>query len=136
MLLTPNAIGGFTSYTPTIAGATSGGTLGNGTANADYMVVGNMCIIRMQIIFGSTTSFGTGGATITLPIPADAVNPPDLGSGLLLDSSVPTRLVCVAEIDTVNRFIMVTTAGAVVAGTVPWTWAVNDEVRLSLTYRI
>jgi hypothetical protein len=136
MLLTPNAIGGFTPYTPTVAGATSGGTLGNGTANADYMVVGNMCVIRLQLIFGSTTSFGTGGATITLPIAADAIDPPDLGSGLLLDSSVPTRLICVAQLDTTSRFIMVTTAGAVVAGTVPWTWAVNDQVRLSLTYRI
>lgn len=134
MLLTPGPIGGFTSYTPTIAGATSGGTLGNGTANAEFLVAGSMVVIRMQIIFGSTTSFGTGGATITLPLAAGAVNPPDLGSGLLLDASVPTRLVCVAELDTVNRFIMVTTAGAVVAGTVPWTWTTNDQVRLSLTY--
>ena len=63
------AVSEWTSYTPTWGDAVSGTpTLGNGTLTGYYAKYGNVMLLRIHLVFGSTTSPGTTAAwTFTLP---------------------------------------------------------------------
>jgi hypothetical protein len=56
------------TYTPTWS--SDGGTqpsLGNGTLDARYHVFGRLCQVWIRLVFGSSTTFGTGNHTFSLP---------------------------------------------------------------------
>lgn len=123
----------WTSYTPTVDGATSGGSLGNGTLSAVYNVWQKTVQVAGQLELGSTTSMGVGGLMLSLPIEAKSTGRPHIGSGLVLDVSAAERRVVSCELQDSEHFIFVGDAGIVNAFS-PWTWATSDVVRFSLTY--
>lgn len=55
----------WTAYTPTLSGM----SLGNGTINGRYMLIGKMVFIRITINAGSTTTY-SGVITVGLPVAA------------------------------------------------------------------
>lgn len=102
-------------------------TLGNGTSVGRYVRIGNTVHAYYSLTFGSTTVV-TGGLYVALPI--TALNP-GCGSGTLFDSSTPANAIVTCAGDD-----WLVTAGGRVNATVPWTWAVNDYIRLTVTYEV
>lgn len=68
-----NAFGAWGSYTPTW-GASSAPAIGNGTISGGYSQIQKTVHFRVGVTFGTTTTFGTGNYTLTIPTTA--------GSGL------------------------------------------------------
>ena len=114
-------VGTWRAFTP----AWSNLTLGNGTSVGRYVRIGNTVHAYYSLAFGSTTVV-TGGLYVALPI--TALNP-GCGSGTLFDSSTPANAIV-----TCAGGDWLVTAGGRVNATVPWTWAVNDYIRLTVTY--
>ena len=54
------------AYTPTLAG--TGATVGNGTLLGGYVKYGRQVFVEIYFIMGTTSSLGTVGATLTLPL--------------------------------------------------------------------
>jgi hypothetical protein len=54
------------TYSPVISG--TAWVIGDGTASGQYQQLGKLVIVRIDITFGSTTTFGTGALEVTLPI--------------------------------------------------------------------
>lgn len=67
----------WTSYTPTWTGATTNPSLGNGAVIARWKKVGRTVYVTFRYNFGSTTTFGTGSWSFSLPVQAATVS----GSG-------------------------------------------------------
>lgn len=78
-----NAIGVWTSYTPTLG---QGGTRTCTVNYASYTVINKLCIANVDL---TCTTTGTAGQTITvsLPVTAASTNQEAVGSGTFYDSS-------------------------------------------------
>lgn len=59
-------------YTPTWTAATTPPAIGNGTLTGKYLRIGKLIIVRITIVAGATTTQGTGGQSIALPVAAHA----------------------------------------------------------------
>jgi len=126
----------WTSSAPTVGG--TGWSLGNGTASGAYIKLGRTVVYRAKVVWGSTSAFGTGGLTLSIPFAAagaefvcpvmylDSGSANYLGYGFVDDSaSVVTCYAMTAG--TAGRIAQTDNA-------VPFTWANPDEVRFTLTY--
>lgn len=60
----PNA---WTAYTPTWTGASVNPAIGNGTMTCAYQADGKTLKLRIAILMGSTTTYGTGAWSLGLP---------------------------------------------------------------------
>lgn len=131
-----NAIGTWTSYTPTWTA--SGGTpsLGNGSLTAKYIKINNLVIVKMFLVWGSTTSAaGTTEWRFSYPVaPSGTVIFEQLGSALVHDATF-------GYYSGVSMYVSSTTFGAIanvsgntVGSSVPMTWTTNDKLSVLLTY--
>ncbi|MCX5559991.1 hypothetical protein [Streptomyces sp. NBC_00038] len=62
------ALGAWNSYTPVWTAATTNPAIGDGTLTGRYAVVGKVCHFTAFAAFGSTTTYGSGGYSLSLPI--------------------------------------------------------------------
>jgi hypothetical protein len=62
--------GAWISYTPSWTAASVNPSIGNGTIQGWYKVVGKTCFVRGNVAMGSTTTFGTGEWYISMPFTA------------------------------------------------------------------
>ncbi len=60
----------WTSYTPTWTAGTTNPSIGNGTIEGYYKVIGKTCFVRGNIVMGSTTTFGSGEWYVSMPFTA------------------------------------------------------------------
>jgi hypothetical protein len=99
--------GPLTSFNPTWSSAATGPNIGNGTLLGKYKTFGPMTYVFMSIDAGSTTTFGSGGYRLDLPVPAT-----DRGvlNGLLRHSGVSYRLA--GEIDLTSGLMLFRTEPA------------------------
>jgi hypothetical protein len=59
-------------YTPSWTASSANPSIGNGTITGKYINLGGKCIVfGVQITAGSTTTFGTGNYSVSLPLSAD-----------------------------------------------------------------
>lgn len=58
----------WTAYTPVWGASTTNPVIGNGTLTGNYIQAGKLVIWRFQINSGTTTTYGTGNYTISLPV--------------------------------------------------------------------
>lgn len=128
---------GAQSYTPTWEGTSSNPTLGNGTLVARYAKVGKLVQFEIELTIGSTTTFGAGSWSFTLPVPAaSALNQP-VGDAYVGDFSAGSRgLLCavlsggkVFPVAMSDAFVQTNTTP-----TYPWTWATSDFIYVSGSY--
>ena len=64
-----NSLGSaWTAYTPTWGASTTNPTIGNGSIAGAYRQLGKTIMFRAQVSFGTTTTFGAGGHTLTAPV--------------------------------------------------------------------
>lgn len=132
-------VGSWTSFTPTWTAATTNPTIGNGELTGAYQVRGDTVLFMGRIVMGSTTTFGSGIWSLSLPVAADLtltaggqVRPGGIGfasdGGSLQVVLIDSR----AQTDTLS---WVAHAGAGFVGpTIPFTWASGDVLTWNYEY--
>jgi len=80
------------TYTPTWTAATANPTLNNGTLSGMYFRINKLVFVQIFLVFGSTTTTGTGVYRWALPVTAKSPINANLsiGSGRYYDSSTAT----------------------------------------------
>jgi hypothetical protein len=133
--------GAWTSYTPTL----SGWTLGNGTMVAFYNNDGKTVNVAASIKWGSTTS-ASGNLYLTLPVAADLTLGGTFlfniyqggGVGVATDQNADTYYALGAYVTGSTQMRIIAINGANnsgVAVSIPFTWATNDMMIISITYK-
>lgn len=119
-------------YTPAWSATGTAPVLGNGTITGTYQMIGNTLLFRVLLVFGSTSTYGTGSWLITLPpvaphadylVPAAAC-----GVTSLRDTSAAARAYRHTVLNSTTNFVMSDDAGANVLTAVPFAWATGDSV--------
>lgn len=130
----------FTAWVPTWTNL----TVGNGTVTAKYRQIGKLVIVRLVIVFGSTTSI-SGAVSFTLPVTRAAyagtagVSP--LGMARFFDASPGAGYegVVVTPSTTTAKLHVWQASGTYtqavdLSSTVPVTWTTSDEIHVQLSY--
>lgn len=125
-------ISAWTPYTPTWGSTGAAPVLGNGSISGRFMQFGKLGFYDGVLVTGSTSTYGTGTYTFTLPagwIVASGTNTL-VGTARLFDSSVTTRYVGVVSAASTTAISVGTHSTATeVSGTVPVTLATGDIIR-------
>jgi hypothetical protein len=138
---TAAAGGSWTSYTPTL----TGWTLGNGTLVGFYNNDGKTVNVAASVKWGSTTS-ASGNLYLSLPVAADLTLGGTLlfniyqagGVGVATDNSADTYYAIGSYVTGTTTMRIIATNGANnsgVAVSIPFTWATNDMMIISITYK-
>jgi hypothetical protein len=127
--------GAWTTYTPTVGG--TGWALGNGTVAGRYKKVGRVVVCRVQVTWGTTSTYGAGQLTVSTPV--TPANDTPAGLAQLNDGGTDYIGWCNATTGGVFFVYSMNTAGTYlvnssVVSTVPFTWTTSDYVRLSAVY--
>jgi hypothetical protein len=127
----------WTDYTPTWTSTGTAPALGNGTLTGRYKQIGKLVTVKIKIVFGSTTTFGTGGYLFSLPVTAGGTGD-QTGSAYFRDTSGTSS-------GHYNGISVVTASGTTVTGyestghaqiqqTLPVVWANTDFFVFTITY--
>ncbi|MFB6548669.1 hypothetical protein [Streptomyces sp. NPDC056405] len=139
----------WSSWTPTWSTNTGSATpsFGNATIDCEYTQTGDMVICRVQITFGSTTSFGggTGADNWRFSLPVTAAATSNAAGHFELSISSDERWYSRARITTTSVFELETSSGRVDGATTtntglvdaitPATWANGDAIYGTLHYK-
>ena len=130
------SVGAWTTYVPAWTSTGTAPAIGNGTITGASMTHGKTTFVRGQITMGSTTTFGTGTYSVSVPTAATAGSQAQtVGVTFYLDSGTAQRGgMCIFGTSTTMQLI--TAAGGDVTNTVPHTWANTDRIYWSVTYEI
>ncbi|MFJ3878075.1 hypothetical protein ACIPW5_11505 [Streptomyces sp. NPDC090077] len=138
------APGDWVAYTPTWT-ATVNPSLGNGTIVGRYSLIGKTCHVRINMIMGSTTTYGSGEYKYLLPFTAATLSNVEMswmGSALGIRPSTSYHP-CVVRIQSAGAHCKVMgptaadgSSGATWNPTVPITWANTHQKNISATYEI
>jgi hypothetical protein len=133
--------GSWTAYTPTL----TGWTLGNGTLVGFYNNDGKTVNVAASVKWGSTTS-AAGNLYLSLPVAADLTLGGTFlfnvyqagGVGVATDFNADTYYQLGGYVTGTTTMRIILTNGANnsgVAVSIPFTWAVNDMMIISITYK-
>lgn len=133
--LAPSA-GAWTAYTPTWTGTGTNPALGNGTLTGRYVQIGKTVIGYVRLVMGSTTTFGSAGWILSVPVAAALSNQLRF-SAFFLDATAG-EFKGLARVNSTTSVTLFSGGEAAVAqlvtSTNPFTWATNDEVLINFTY--
>lgn len=128
-----NLTGAWTSWTPVWASFGTQPVLGNGTLTGKHTRVGKFDVFTVELIIGSTTTFGTN--LYTMSTPTNVATGSTCGA-FLEDNSTGFRYRGTTTIDTpanMNRILFGDgTAGW--TGASPFTLATSDVIRIAGVY--
>ena len=138
-------IGTYTAYTPSFINI----TLGNGTVTSAYCQVNKLVHYYGKFVFGSTSAFPGGNASIGFPIAPDVVSSSPFsftafGTTSITDVSVGTAYAGIAQCNLGGTAFFPgtqSTSGAYsqwtnIGTAIPMTWATGDFITWNLIYRI
>lgn len=128
----------WTSYTPTWTGSTTNPVLGNGTLIGRYMKIGRTVICHINLITGSTTTYGSGNYNWTLPATSANAGASIVGHAHLLgiDRWVG-EIVISPNATTCGAFLPISSTNTrtdFLTATRPETLASGAQVRLTFVY--
>lgn len=133
-----SAPGSWTAFTPSWEGQGGDPVLGNGTMISRYQKLGRKTVMYVgQITMGSTTTYGSGLWSVSLPVSARPVVPLMLSPGTAYfwdNSTVGNRTPGVAMLFGGGDISFATPGVTAVGATAPFTWAVNDYFLWSFIY--
>ena len=124
----------WTTYTPNWTGSVSNPAIGNGVLTGRYLQIGKVVHFRIDLLTGSTTTFGSGNYAWQMPVTAStSVN--TAFTARLFDNSASTYLIGVA-VPVSTTACALTTHGstAVATPTVPITWGQDDRLLIAGHY--
>lgn len=121
------------TYTPAWT-ASVNPAIGNGTLSGRYVIVGGLCNIQISLTMGSTTTFGTGEWSFSVPVVSAAAS---TGQVWALDDGTAFFIgICRINAGVATLAIFSNNAGSAWSTSQPFTWASTDQIELSLTYQI
>ena len=137
-------LGVWTAYTPTWSAPTTNPSIGNGTLVGRYTQIGKTCILIIGLTMGSTTTYGSGNWSFSLPKTAKNT------SGINFYGVAHIRKVGTANYEriaqispsisttVINMFTDPTPGSnsANISATVPFTWGNGDALGIEITYEI
>lgn len=139
--------GAWQTFTPTLQVLVGSGTdwvIGNGTINGRYLQVGNLVQVFIEVVFGSTSTYGTGSLALgNLPIniAAPVSTDPAIGTSQLRDASLTTLYpgtVYRRGNNGATLWTYLTNAtyatSTNISNTVPFTWANGDSISATFVY--
>ena len=128
----------WTAYTPTWTAATTNPAIGNGSVTGLYMKVGRTTHVHVEMTAGTTTTYGAGQWSFSLPFTSTTT------PGIRIGVAQASGSIRAAGHTTVNNsatafslwFPATTAVSNLSAGTatVPFTWASTNILRCTLTY--
>jgi hypothetical protein len=122
-----------TTYTATLTSANGNASLGNGTLNAWWSRAGTVVTMTVNLTVGSTTTFGTGAVRISVPQTSSVSV--QTGAAIATDSDTTNTYLMGAVLSaTIDYVTFRAHAGTTVSATVPFTWAVGDTLRMTMSY--
>lgn len=129
------------AYTPNWTAATTNPSIGNGSVAGAYILAGKLCHFRIIVSMGSTTAYGTGAYSLTLPANPYAYPIDFTGVAFVGSPNTSYPLWGLARTSTTQLDLLAdpTTAGAtwrLVTPTVPTTWASGNAISISGTYQV
>jgi hypothetical protein len=133
---TGTSLGAWTAYTPTLGG--TGWAIGNGTITGGYCQVGKIVHFRVNVSFGSTSTYGaTSTPTLSLPITAAASF--RYAFNLWLSDSSAAAQYLGAPWQNTTTSVSLRGLGAsgihtTITATAPFTWDTGDSIILNGTY--
>jgi hypothetical protein len=128
-------LGAWTSYNPVWASTGTQPSIGNGTLTGEYRLVGKTCTMRMSIVAGTTTAFGSGFYSFTVPFtPKNGT----VLSAMFRDNSAASHFPCIVNQPNFGlaSYAIGTPGGTGLSNTVPAAWAVNDNFVISGSYEV
>ena len=122
-------------YTPAWTTSGTQPNIGNGSITGRYVVMGKICFLHITVVFGSTSTFGTGGFTFSTPVAP--VLQGALLTALYFDSS-PGQFYSGNGRTVGNTVVLYTNATplAACAAAAPFTWASADQMQIDITYEV
>lgn len=123
----------WTSYAPVWSASGTAPVLGNGTLSGAYRQVGKTVTARGQLTMGSSTTFGSGGYRVSVPVAARSGSVSESAGVLwIFDSGVQTKVGACAFVDATRLWLVVPTGD--ITATNPHTWASGDIIRWTIEY--
>jgi len=123
--------GAWNAYVPVWRSSGTAPAIGNGSLTGRFMQVGKTVFFSIHFVAGSTTTFGTGNYTVTLPVAAVALSARVGVYGNLTDISATTSYIAFLYWTNGTTANLVTNgsggAHATVTNIAPFTWANTDE---------
>ena len=123
----------WTSYTPTWTALTTPPAIGNGSVTGAYMQAGKLVHGRARILAGSTTTYGAGIYTVSLPVPALAVTLGVIGHGLINNTGT-SSFYRFATLLTTSTIILRDPSAVDWTPTAPFTFGNTDFTEITFTY--
>jgi hypothetical protein len=121
----------WTTYTVTWSGG-AGVSLGNGTLVGKYRQLGKTVQVKIKLVAGSTTTFGSTVWSFSLPVTALSTSV-EVGSLYMLDSGTANRSgSCL--LNTTTTLFCITSADTDVGPSTPQAWANGDALVACITY--
>lgn len=136
MVMTPARLNGeWVNYTPTWAGASGNPSLGNGSIAGRYLRMGQLVTYVGSINMGSTTTYGSGIWTVTVPIAAAGGSAGlTVGEAWIYDASTGANQRAAAVKFATAATIDFWSDGGAVTSAVPFAWASPDQLRWTIQY--
>lgn len=129
----------WTAYTPSWTAATTNPVLGaNGTLVGKYRKIGRLVNFQIDLTMGSTTTYGSGAWSITLPFTAAASSGSRVGNAQALGGSrFGGQVIISPGASGVGAFFPASSTVSnysSAAAAVPFAWASGNELRITGTY--
>jgi len=125
------------SYNPQWASSGTAPAIVNGTLAGQYQIDYISCKVRVRQVNGSSTTYGTGTYTWSLPFTAATfTNGSYTGAGRVFDSSTTTFYIGTSNVASAATTMSLFTHAATtaVSGTVPVTLATSDQIVMQNEY--
>ena len=132
------------AFTPTWSAATTNPSIGNGTLAGRYVQIGKTCVLVIALTAGSTTTFGSGNWSFSLPKTAKNT------SGIIFYGVAHIRKSGTANYERIAQISPVISTTVIklfndptqgsnssnISATVPFTWGDGDSLGFQITYEI
>lgn len=133
--------GPWTDYT--VTWSATGNSIGNGQLKGSYCKIGRTVHVRIDLVGGSTTNWGSGVYSFSLPFPANI--PGTFPSGTITwagsfvaaqsgGSAFYTLQSMIRAADASNVYGLVNTSGNFMGATNPATWTTTATMTIGITY--
>jgi len=124
------------TYTVSWVGSTTNPVIGNGTMAGMYQIAGRNAYASIRVVCGSTTTYGSGTYTFTLPFSTATITNMAFNAMVTAqDLSAGTLFTGVAPVSTATIFPY-THSATQMSPTVPFTFANTDRIIISFNYPI
>lgn len=130
----------YTDYSASLSWTTTGSApgLGNALVVARYTQVGKIVHYYGLVTFGSTSTFGSGGWSFSLPVNSHMASARGFGITEFFHNGTGAQAMGWVDISSTALSPAFSTTylgtGANFTATTPWTWATSDFVSWNVTY--